>query len=128
MNPGIDAQCGEEVVAQIVPGHGWQSQVVGARRVLGEVLPGEALLLVEQRAHSLVLLPEKLLQRLDVDLRCVAQGRQVLQRQVAAHRMVGPAPRHRRRSTKQQQEECQLHCLVLIGCAVRVEPNNRPCP
>ncbi|MNF77392.1 hypothetical protein D3C84_595370 [compost metagenome] len=128
MNPGIDAQCGEEVVAQIVPGHGWQSQVVGARRVLGEVLAGEALLLIEQRTHGLVLLRKKLFQRLDFDLRCITQGRQILQRQVAAHRMVRPAPGCGGRCTKQQQEECQLHCLVLIGCAVRVEPNNRPCP
>ena len=75
-------------MAQVVPGRRGQPQIVGAWRVVGEVLAGEAFLLVEQHAHGFVLLREKLFQRFDFDLRCVAQGRQILQCQVAAHRMV----------------------------------------
>ena len=111
MNERIDPQRGEEVVPQIIPRYGWQLQVVGAWRVLGEVLAGEFFLLFQQCGHGVVLLREKLLQGLNFDLRGFAQGRQILQRQVAADRMVGPAPGCRGRCAQQQQEKCQLHCF-----------------
>ncbi|MNZ73638.1 hypothetical protein D3C78_920570 [compost metagenome] len=80
------------------------------------MLTGEALLRLQQFAHARVLLGEKLLQGLDHDRRCVAQGGQFLQRQVAAHRMVGPAPSRGGSRAEQQQEKRQLHGFFdLIG-------------
>ncbi len=92
MNLRVDAQRVEESLLQIVPGLGWQLQAVGTWRVLGEVLPGELLLFIEQLRHCVILLGEELLQRFDCHQRRVAQGWQLLQRQVAAHCVIGPAP------------------------------------
>jgi hypothetical protein len=111
MNLGIDAQRGEKVVAQIVTRHRRQLQIVGAWRVLSEVLAGEAFLLFQAAPARPGIAREKLLQRLDFDRWRIAQRRQILQRQIAADRMVRPAPGARGRCTKQQQEECQLHCF-----------------
>jgi hypothetical protein len=111
MNARIEPQRGEKIVAQMVTRYGGQLQVVGARRVLGEVFTGEAFLLLQQRDHGRILLGEKTLQRLDGNRWRIAQRRQCLQRQIAAHRVVRPAPRRRGRGTKQQQEKGQLHCF-----------------
>ncbi|MNH28664.1 hypothetical protein D3C79_888490 [compost metagenome] len=97
-------------MAQIVPWYRGQLQVVGTRRILGKVLTGEALLLVQQRGDGAILLSEKLFQRLDLNQRCFVQRRQILQCQVAANRMVGPAPCRRSDATEQHQQKFQLHC------------------
>ncbi|MNS92231.1 hypothetical protein D3C72_1263600 [compost metagenome] len=101
-------------MAQIVTWHRWQFQIIGAWWVLCEVRTGEAFLLFQQCQHGRILLGEKLLQWLDFDRWRIAQRRQILQRQIAADRMVRPAPGARGGCTKQQQEEGQLHYFSFL--------------
>ena len=84
----VDAQCLEERGAPIALAGSLPAQLVRARRVIGEVLAGVTLLLVQQSLDGWRLSGEEGLQRLHLHL--LAQRGLLAQGQQAAQRVVGP--------------------------------------
>ena len=89
----VDAQGLEEGDAMIAAGVGTPAQLIRARRIVGEVLAGVALLLVQQPLDGRSLIGEERLQRLHpylpAQLGLVAQGQQTAQRVVGPGQGVG---------------------------------------
>ncbi|CRW98334.1 hypothetical protein PAERUG_P6_East_of_England_6_IMP_1_03_09_02791 [Pseudomonas aeruginosa] len=113
----VDPQRREERLTQVAGlALGSEAQGVRTRRVVADMRSGVGFLLVQQGGQSAALGGEERLQRLHLDFRRLADGRQLAQCQVAAHRMVGPGPQARRDDPRPQQQatQQQLHRLFAL--------------
>ncbi|SQC66871.1 Uncharacterised protein [Pseudomonas aeruginosa] len=113
----VDPQRREERLTQVAGlALGSEAQGVRTRRVVADMRAGVGFLLVQQGGQSAALGGEERLQRLHLDFRRLADGRQLAQCQVAAHRMVGPGPQARRDDPRPQQQatQQQLHRLFAL--------------
>ncbi len=113
----VDPQRREERLTQVAGlALGSEAQGVRTRRVVADMRSGVGFLLVQQGGQSAALGGEERLQRLHLDFRRLADGRQLAQCQVAAYRMVGPGPQARRDDPRPQQQatQQQLHRLFAL--------------